>query len=111
MGAGKELSKINYTPEDIGCLIEISSWVRVPKTLLVASWSIQSTFLGIEYNKLPQALNEALKTYCRHIEGTLGANYGYIREFVFTVPFEDVPLSLSDNRLILFATWRLKIGK
>jgi len=109
---------INYTPEDIWCLIEISSRVKVPKALLVASWSIKSTFLGIEYNKLPLALNKALKTYCRYIETycrcievPIEANYGYIREFVFTVPFEDVPLSLSDNWLSLFATWRLKIGK
>lgn len=95
----KAISKISYDSEDIAVLIELASQMDC-----MDSWKIQKSFLGVGFKEYPLVLYKAIKK----IRGQKFSKYRY---FVYTVPFEEVPLYINSKNLKFFVQWRMKIGK
>jgi hypothetical protein len=113
MGIGKELAKINYTFSDIENLIEIVSWYQKDFSRRYFSMSsclriFHTNLIGLDPGQELQTLAKATNRLDEIFVKKEGVSF---REFIFTVPYDEVPLYIRFKYLEPFVKWRLKIGK
>ena len=93
------IAKINYTNEDIIDLIELASYDNSE-----LGWKIQKGFLGVRVDQFRLVLHKIIKKLP-------GGQFNEFRDFIYTVPFEEIPLHINSESLNLFVLWKVKIGK
>ena len=99
------VARINYTSEDIKVLVELASnykslmtnYAYIQREFL-GVYIIQREFLGVEYKDYPLTLHKVILS--------LGDSQ---REFVYTVPYYNIPLYVNSGSLHLFVRWRLEL--
>lgn len=94
-----------YTKEDLKILIELFKWEIDPlDNISVTHIPDENGTWKIKVVNLEKVLwDDTLEFPCKFTVT--------MRNFLYKIPYEDVPTYIGDSFYATFATWRIKIGK
>lgn len=96
------MADMDYNASDFKELVQMCQHSKLPLSQDIRDMALNQWF-DFADNKNTIGV-EKFKKYLKQ-------NYPEVYIFLYTTPFEDIPLSVSNDHLKLFLNWRLRIAK